>query len=140
MGAGGNQGVVRDHQHGFMVVRDELLDQGHDFIGAFAVEVAGGLVAEQEGGIGDDGAGDGDALFLAAGELPGKVVHAVGQANDGKRGLDVRAALGLGEFGEQKRQLDVLKRGEHGNEVVHLEDEADVAGAPFGEIAGRTCG
>ena len=34
-----------------------------------------------------------------------------------------------------KRQFDVLKRGQHRDEVVHLEDETDVARAPVGQLA-----
>ena len=115
-------------------------DQIHDFIGAFAVEVAGRFVAEKEGWVGDDGAGNGDTLFLSAGELAGIVVHALGETDDAESGFDVLAAFGLGELGEQQRQLDVLKGGEHGNQVVHLEDEADVARAPLGELAGGHVG
>ena len=46
------------------------------------------------------------------------------------------AAFGFREIREQQRQLDVLKRGEHRDEVVHLEDEADVAGPPLGQLVG----
>jgi hypothetical protein len=45
------------------------------------------------------------------------------------------ATFGFGEFGQQQGQFDVLERGEHGDEVVHLEDEADVARAPVGQLA-----
>src|SRR5882762_7245596 len=134
IGALGDDWVVRDHQHGLAVFLHQAMDQLHDFVGAFAVEVAGGLVAEQEGGIGDDGAGDGHALFLSAGELARVVIHALGKADDAERGLHVLAALGLGEFCEKQGQLDVLKGGEHGDEVVHLKDEADMARAPLREL------
>ena len=40
-----------------------------------AVEVAGGLVGEEEARRVAEGARDGDALLLAAGELVGKVVR-----------------------------------------------------------------
>ena len=53
------------------------------------------------------------------------------EADDGESGLHMRAALRLGEVGEQQRQLHILKRGEHGDEVIHLEDEPNVASAPF---------
>ena len=38
---------------------------------------------------------------------------------------------------QQQRQLDVLERGQHRHQVVELEDEADVRGAPVGELASR---
>src|SRR5262249_16252419 len=40
------------------------------------------------------------------------------------------------ELCEQQRKLDVLERSKHWNQVVHLEDKADVARAPLGELAG----
>ena len=45
-------------------------------IAGLGVEVAGGLVGEDDGRAVDERAGDGDALALAAGELVGLVVHA----------------------------------------------------------------
>src|SRR5260370_6535157 len=110
------------------------MDQLHDFIGGLAVQVAGGLVAEEKGWVGDDGEGNGDALFMSAGELARVVVHAIREADDAKRGFDMLAAMGFRELGEQKRELDVLESGEDRNEVVHLKDEADVTGAPLGEL------
>ena len=43
------------------------------------------------------------------------------------------AALLLGELGEEQRELDVLEGVEDGDEVVELEDEADVPRAPRGQ-------
>ena len=40
--------------------------------------------------------------------------------------------------GEQQRQLHVLEGGQHRHQVVELEDEADVRGAPVGELAPRS--
>src|SRR5258706_73795 len=132
----GDEGIVRDHEHRFAVFLHQPMNQLHDFVGALAVEVAGGLVAKEKGRVSDDGARDGDALRLSAGELARIMVHAFRQADDAKRGFDVLAAFGFGELGEQQRQLDVLECGEHGNEVVHLEDETDVARAPLRELIG----
>src|SRR5258707_10240883 len=130
----GDDRVVRDHQHGLAVLLHQAMDQLHDFIGAFAVEVAGGLVAEEKGWVGDDGAGDGYTLLLSAGELARIVVHAIREADDAERGFDVLAAIGSRELGEEERQFDVLESGEHGNEVVHLKDETDVARTPLREL------
>src|SRR5699024_3607658 len=94
------------------------------------IEVAGGFVGEEEVGVGDDGAGDGDALFLAAGELAGEVVEAVAQAHEVEGGRGVFAAAGAGEAGEFEGQFDVLQGGQHGDEVERLEDEAQVVVAP----------
>src|SRR5258707_1751880 len=62
-------------------------------------------------------------------------MHAIGQIDDAERGFHVLAALRFRELGEQQWKLDVLIGGEHGNQVVHLKYETDVAGAPLCELA-----
>ena len=71
--------IVRDHdqRHAAGV---ELLQQAHHLVAGGAVEVAGRLVGQHQGRLHDGGAGDGHALALAAGELVGPVLGAVGQA------------------------------------------------------------
>src|SRR6266513_2265337 len=48
--------------------------------------------------------------------------------------FDVLLPLGLGERRQQQRQLDVLERGEHRQQVIELEHEPDVGGAPAGRL------
>src|SRR5438874_241147 len=95
------------------------------------------LVSEQQRRIRDDRPRDRDALLLSARELPRVVLLAIGQPDDAERRHHVLAALFLGERGQQQRQLDVLERRQHGNQVVELKDEADVARAPRGQRAFR---
>src|SRR5690606_12627148 len=68
--------VVGDHDDGLAVLAVEHLQQAQDLVGGLAVEVAGGFVADQQGGVGDQGAGDRHALFLAAGKFVGLVAGA----------------------------------------------------------------
>src|SRR5580704_13486478 len=124
-----------DHQDSFAVFLGEAGEEVENFVGAFAVEVAGRLIAEQESGVGNDGAGDGDALFLSAGKLARIVIHAVAETYDSESSFHVLTPLGFRELGEEQRQLHVLKRREHGDQVVHLKNKSDVASAPFGELA-----
>src|SRR6266568_4870173 len=88
-------GVVGDHEDRGPALRHQQREQLQDLVGALAVQVAGGLVAEQEGGIGRDGAGDGHPLLLPARELAREVVHAVGEAHHPERGLYVLPPLRL---------------------------------------------
>ena len=53
---------------------------GQDVGAGRAVEVAGRLVGEDQGGIGDERPGDRDALLLAAGQLGRLVVEPVAEA------------------------------------------------------------
>ena len=55
------------------------LEQVQDLLAGPGIEVAGGLVGQEQGRVVDQGAGDGHALLLAAGELRGVVVQAVPQ-------------------------------------------------------------
>src|SRR5438445_6843070 len=132
--------VVGDHQRGLSVISHEAVQEIQDLVGALAVEVAGGLVAEQKRRIGHDRARDADALLLSAGELSRIVMHPVAQPHDRQRRLDVTPALRLRQAGQQERQLRVLEGGEHGDQVVHLEDEPHVARSPGRQLAGGHVG
>src|SRR5260370_32351301 len=131
----GNHRVMGDHEDGLAELSDKFLDDRHDFGSAPAVQVPSRLVAEKKCRVGDDGAGDGNALLLTAGELARIMVHAVGKPYDTESGVHMLAALRGGKLGQKQWKLDVLKRGAHRNQVVHLENQTHVAGAPVGEIS-----
>ncbi len=70
------------HQHdGQPLFGVERLQQAHDLMALGAVEIAGRLVGEHDGGRGDKRTRDGDALLLAARQFDRGVVGAVGEAN-----------------------------------------------------------
>ena len=60
-------------------------------------------------GSANDGAGDGDSLFLSSGKLAWIVLHPVGKAYDRERRLDMLAPLGFRQLRKQQRQFDILK-------------------------------
>src|SRR5262245_30365111 len=68
---------------------------------AFGVEVAGGFVEDEDLRVGEDGAGDGEALLLAAGELDAAFaderVVLLGKADD--EFVGVGAAGSIFDFG-----------------------------------------
>ncbi len=74
LGLGGDVGLVGD-QHDGAPFEVEVREDREHVLGGVRVEVAGRLVGEDQRGVGDDRAGDGDALLLAAGELGGEVVQ-----------------------------------------------------------------
>ena len=127
--------VVRDHHDRLPELLLQLAQQRRAIVlGVLRVEVAGGLVGDDELGVGDDRARDRDALLLAARELAREWSRAVREPDDAQRRRGALAPLGLREVGEQQRQLDVLARGEHRDQVEELEDEAHVARAQGGEL------
>ena len=101
------------------------------------VQVAGGLVGQDDFRIVDQRAGNGHALLLAAGELRGQVMRAIGQADP----IERRARFDLvGHAVEVLRQHDVLERRQVGDEMELLEDEADGFGAKAGQLGARQRG
>ncbi len=123
--------VVRHHDDRLAVVAVERLQQVEDLVAGLAIEIAGRLVAEQQRRVGDDRAGDADALFLAARQLPRIVVARARRARR-PTAPSARACLRSADrqLRQQQRQLDVARRGQHRQQVVQLEDEADVPRAP----------
>ena len=93
------------------------------------VEVAGGLVGEDEAGAGGERPADRHALLLAAGELLGVAGEEVGEAEAGGElglpgGVEAAGEAGLeGEVGGDVEARD---------QVELLEDEADGAAAERG--------
>ena len=67
LGVTGDILVVGDEDDGETFLLVELLQHPEHFDGGAGVEIAGGLVGEEELRAVDEGAGDGHALLLAAG-------------------------------------------------------------------------
>ena len=88
--APGQLGVV-GHHHDGRPAGVEPLEQGEDLVAGGRVEVAGGLVRQDDRRLAHQGPGDGDALALAARELARPVAAAVPQP-DRVDGLGGRAA------------------------------------------------
>jgi len=67
MGAPRDQRLVvrREHERGAETVH--LLEEPHQPVGHLVIDIAGGLVGQEQAWAADHGARDGDALFLAAG-------------------------------------------------------------------------
>ena len=78
---GGDVSLVRDHHDGDPAIAAETREDFHHLVARGAVEVAGGLVRQQQGRLGHQGAGDGDALLLAARKLVGMMLGAIGQTH-----------------------------------------------------------
>ena len=95
LGTLGRAWVVRHHHDGLAVVTIERLQQVQDFVAGLAVEIARRFVGEQQRRVGDNRAGNADALFLSALELARIVLGAVGEADHFERDLDALLALGL---------------------------------------------
>ena len=133
MGIFGDVGLVGDEDDG-VAAGVEIVEEGHDLVAGFGIEISGGLVGEDDGGLVDEGAGDGDALTLTTGELVGFVHHASAEVDAFEHGLGACGAFGGGCAVIDEGELDVVERGGAGKEVEGLEDEADLLVADAGEL------
>ena len=107
---------------------DKLGQRFEDVAGGGRVEVAGGLVGQEEARRVGDGAGDGDALLLAARQL--RRAGASARSLDPHVGQEfawraVRLELPR-QPANELRDDDVLERAELAEEVMELVDEADL--------------
>ena len=134
MGEAGVVGGVGDHDDGG-AGSVEVAKEVHDVEAVLAIEIAGGLVTEDELRVGDHGAGHGDALLLSAGELLRVVGGAVDDVHPLQHFVDLRLALRFAEADVAQRQLHVLEDVHVIDEVEALEHEADDAAPQFQSVA-----
>jgi hypothetical protein len=127
--------IVRHHHHGLAEILVQFGKDGQDVVGRCGVQVAGRLVGQDQRRVGDNGARNRHALLLSTGELPGIVAQAVAQTDQLQRCGRVVQPLLLLQVGELERQLHVLKRRQHRNQIELLKDEAHVLVAPVGDLA-----
>ena len=116
-----------DEHDGAAALAIEGLQQFDDPLAGRAVEVAGGLVGEENAGLVHEGAGQRHALLLAARKLLRKMVRAIAQPHTGKQVAGAAGGLlGGHRTGELERHLHVFERGQRGNQLEALEHEADL--------------
>ena len=91
------------------------------------VQVTERLIHQEDLGLTDDGAADGDTLALAAGQGLGLAVEVLGDVQDLGSLLDLAVNLVLGNLLELERESHVLVDRHVGVEGVALEDHGDIA-------------
>ena len=108
VGRGG--GVVGHHDDRLAEVAGGVLEELQQRRAGAGVEVAGGLVGEDDLRPGRQGPRHGDPLLLAAGQLRRPVAQPVGQSEGGDELVDP-CRVGT-PAGERQREGDVLRRGQ----------------------------
>lgn len=134
VGGGGDFGAMGDEDHGGFLLAGEPGDEVDDGGTGSGVEVASGFVGQQDRGLMDEGAGEGGALHLAAGELMRAVVGAIGESDGGEEFAGSLPAEGIGPAGEQEGEEDVFLDGQRGEEVKELEHKTDLEASKGGEF------
>ena len=118
-----------DDHHGDAQLLVDVLDEGQDGVGRIGVQRTGGLIAEQDFGVGGQRTGNGDALFLAAGELGRVGVGLIGQAHHFQQLPGALFGIGLLHARKLHREADVLQAAALHQQIELLEDHGDVAAA-----------
>ena len=126
IGGGGDLRVVRNQQDGRAKFAVETREGGTKLGGGGRIQVASGLVGQDDVRVHREGPGDGGALGLTAGEAVGGLVAAMRQPHQTQERLhplggDIAAI-------EERGQCDILCDGEGRNEVTILKDDATESG------------
>ena len=117
--------LVGDDHHRDAQLPVDVLDERQDRVGGVGVQRAGGLIAEQHFGVGCQCAGNGNALFLAAGKHVGVNIRLIGQANALQQLHGLLVGSSLAHTAQAHRsQRDVLFHRQVGEQVKMLEHHA----------------
>ncbi len=131
--AAGHRHVVGDDDHRAAFGVDFVEDSKHLFAAA-AVERAGRLVRQDHIGAVDQRAGDGDTLLLAAGKLPRRMRESTGHAETIEQARRPVATLSGRQAGVNRRHLHVSDRGELAEQMIALENEAEMLAPQFRQL------
>ena len=112
----------------------EAVEDLQNVLAGLGVQGAGGLIGHDDGRMGGDGPGDGDSLLLASGHLGGPVAEAVGHAHPLQGGHDPLLPLEHADPLIDEGELHILIGGEGGDQVIALENEADLLVADVGQL------
>jgi hypothetical protein len=121
---GGQAAVVSDQQQCCTGTLAQVEQQVDDSLAGCMVEVAGGLVCQQQGGFGGEGACQGGTLLFAARKLTRKVRQSVAEADRGERGSG--AVVGVADAGKLQGNGNVFQRRHCRDQVEGLEDNANL--------------
>ena len=123
--------VVRHDHDGAALLAVNRLQKVDDLLAGVRVEITGGLIREEERGIGDEGASDSHALLLSARQLRGAMVQAIAKP-DHAESLRRSPTTARGCFArENERKRHVFPGGHRGHEVKLLKDDADHCAPKF---------
>lgn len=133
MTAFGEFEIVSDDDAGEGVLLMQRFEKRYDTVRGAVIEVAGGLIGEEDFGGSDEGSGEGNTLLFASGEFAGAVMAAGAEADFGEFCGCLLGSLRGRDAADEERHHDVFEGGEFGEQVVALPDEADFAIAEVAE-------
>ena len=130
VGARGNFRIVRDDDHRQPVVPEQAAKQIEDGRAGFGIEISRRFIRQQQRGTICQRAGDGDALFFAAGQVRWVCGASFARGRRIRAGSSARARRACsGIFRQHQRRFHVFHRGQRRQQIETLEDEADALAA-----------
>ena len=118
---------MRNDDHGLAQLFSDAQEQGVNLLLGAAVQVAGGFVGKEDGGIHGQGAGYGHPLLLSAGEFRRFVRQTGTQAYQLQQFIGPGTGPGLLLPAYQKRNHHILAGRKLRQQVMGLKDKADAA-------------
>ena len=107
----------------------------HDAGGVHAVQIAGGLIGQQDGGLVGQSTGNGYALALSGGKLVGILVKAVFKAHLAQQRLGALGAVAWRRCSRPSMGTCTFSRAlQRGQQIKGLEDETHLVSAVVVEI------
>ena len=94
--------IVCYHDDGFLKFSVQSGEYIENLFGRVRVQVARGFIGHEQRGVSNNGARNRHPLFLTAGELSRKVVHAVFQTDQFQGGANMLSSCLRGELREQQ--------------------------------------
>ena len=128
----GNVVIVSDENEGLALLV-KLVEEPKDLGTGGRIEITRRFVGEDHQGIVDEGAGDGNALLLAAGKFEGFVVEAILQADASGQLRGDLATLLFGPILVIEGDFDILEDGQLLDKIVGLENEPEPSAAHGGK-------
>lgn len=132
----GEVAVVGNDEDGAIALVGEVAELVKELGGILKVEVTGRFIGEDDIGIIDEGAGDGDPLAFASGELVAPAVGFIGHTQfiEPMEG-GLACGSGVVEAAAKHGEEEIFDGGELGEEEVELKDKAEALGADAGAPA-----
>ena len=134
-------GVVMGDEDDGVALFVQVLEHPQNFAAGVAVQSAGGFVGEDDRRVPGQRTGDGHALLLTTGKLIGLILELGAEAHPLEGSFRFRVALSGGDAGVDEGDFHVLEKGELRQQIVLLEDEAqllvpDACQLPAAHLAG----
>ena len=130
--------IVGNQNDGAAMPVSEPLQELDDRLAARGIERGGRLIAEHNGRVAGQSAGDGHALFLAAAEISGKCLDAVPEVHFNEKFLGAPACFSSANAAHVHRERDIFDGPKRRKQVEALKNKPDVFPAdprkfPFGK-------